>query len=103
MYPESFLPTPKRRVHRRDWIDGYAKRRYGNWLAGKAQFPSESPSDEREPIGVRILDHCFPSISDSLEESPTSNRSSRVEVTESVLLDDSDTTMRSSRNSTPSV
>jgi len=51
--------------------------------------------DEREPIGVRhSRSTAFQSISDSLEEAHIEPEHLVVEVTESVLLDDSDTTMR---------
>jgi len=96
MYPESFLPYAEETGYIEEidrWIREEAIRQLARW---QAQFPSESPLWMSVNLSASdILDPLlFQSISDSLEEAHIEPEHLVVEVTESVLLDDSDTTMR---------
>ncbi len=96
LYPESFLPYAEETGYIEE-IDRWIRRKAVQQLAlWQTTYPSDPPLWMSVNLSASdILDPgLFESISDILEESQLAPEHLVVEITESVLLDDSDTTMK---------
>jgi len=96
LYPVSFLPYAEETGYIEEidrWIRRQAVRQLAEW---QTRFPSDPPLWMSVNLSASdILDPAlFDSISGILEESRLQPEHLVVEITESVLLDDSDTTMK---------
>jgi EAL domain-containing protein (putative c-di-GMP-specific phosphodiesterase class I) len=96
LYPESFLPYAEETGYIEE-IDRWIRRKAVQQLAAwQKRYPSDPPLWMSVNLSASdILDpELFESISEILDESKLAPEHLVVEITESVLLDDSDTTMK---------